>query len=256
MGESVMGTHPPEVITLLAHDVRWNLVRALAASDYRAGELVARLGLPANLVSYHLKLLREGAVVTAKRSEADGRDTYYSLNLDTLRGQMAGAVGALHPVLAADAYPAHIPVLKEPLRVLFLCTHNSARSQMAEGLMRTLAPSVTVASAGSEPMGVHPDAARTMDALGVDISEQGSRHLDTLAGQRFDTVITVCDRVREVCPTFPGVAHMIHWSLPDPAAIADASDRREAFRQTARTLRQRIEALLVLLAHDDSGTHS
>lgn len=111
-----------------------------------------------------------------------------------------------------------------PSRVLILCTGNSARSQMAEGLLRHLAGDrFEVFSAGSKPSVVNPYAIRAMSARGIDISEQRSKHLSEYLDQPFDYVITVCDNAAETCPVFPGRAQRIHWSFPDPAA-AQGSD--------------------------------
>lgn len=105
-------------------------------------------------------------------------------------------------------------------KVLFLCTGNSARSQMAEGLLRHLAGErVEVFSAGSKPSVVNPYAIRAMAQRGIDISGQHSKHLSEFLNQPFDTVITVCDQAAEACPVFPGKAARIHWSFPDPAAV-------------------------------------
>jgi arsenate reductase len=109
-------------------------------------------------------------------------------------------------------------------RVLILCTGNSARSQMAEGLLRALAGErVEVFSAGSKPSRVNPFAIEAMRKRGIDISGQRSKHLSEYLSQPFDYVITVCDQAAETCPIFPGKAARIHWSFPDPAA-AQGSD--------------------------------
>ncbi|GAB4508281.1 MAG: ArsR family transcriptional regulator [Anaerolineae bacterium] len=236
---------PPEVIKLLAHDLRWQLVRALAVSDYRVNELVAQVGQPLNLVSYHLKQLREGRLVTVRRSEADGRDNYYSLDLDHLRRVYGAAGSAIHPAVSGSV------TTDQPLQhtsVLFVCTHNSARSQMAEALMRHLsAGQIHASSAGSEPATIHPDAVRTMDALDIDIRAQHSKGFEDVLGRSFDTVITVCDRAREVCPVFPGAGQHLHWGLPDPAAIEDPHQRQQAFTDTAQRLQARIQHYLTEL---------
>ena len=107
----------------------------------------------------------------------------------------------------------------EKKKALFLCTHNSARSQMAEGLLRHLAGNgFEVMSAGTEATHVRPLAVRAMDELGIDISGQESKTLDRYLGETFDYVVTVCDEANEACPVFPGAAQRLHWSLPDPAA--------------------------------------
>jgi len=232
---------PPEVLKLIAHDLRWAILKRLATGDYLVHELVDQVGQPMNLVSYHLKKLREASLVTARRSEADARDQYYSLDLDALHAQLDAVSAALHPALTAppaDMRPA------AGVRVLFVCTHNSARSQMAEALLRHLSGGLIDAhSAGSHPTRLHPDAIATMHAYGLDISGQTSKHLSDYDGQYFDYVITVCDNVREVCPTFPG-GQQYHWGLPDPSAIADPAARAEQFRTTAERLKARIGHLL------------
>jgi len=239
---------PPQVLQLLAHPLRWSLFKALGASDYRVQELAARVHEPMNLVSYHLKKMRGDALVSARRSEADSRDVYYSLDLDRLRRLFFEAGGALHPALAAYAGESTTGTVPA-LRVLFVCTHNSARSQMAEGLLRTLAGGVIdVTSAGSHPTRVHPEAIRTMDELGIDISKQEARHLSAFAEQPFDYVVTVCDKAREVCPRFPGAGVQVHWGLTDPLAFEDAAQRAASFERTAQQLKTRIGYFLAQVA--------
>ena len=128
------------------------------------------------------------------------------------------------------------------LRVLFLCTGNSARSQIAEGLLRFLGKDdFDVFSAGSDPQGLNPLALRVMGEIGIDISHQRSKHLDEYLGQDFDYVITVCDQANESCPTFPGDPKRIHWSYPDPAAgVGDDAARYQAFRKVRDQLRERL----------------
>jgi protein-tyrosine-phosphatase len=140
---------------------------------------------------------------------------------------------------------------EKPLRVLFLCTHNSARSQLAEGILRSIGgDAVEVYSAGTEPSRVHPDAIRAASTLGIDISGQSSKHLNEFRGQKFDYVITVCDRARESCPIFPGDPVQIHWSFPDPAAVEDPDERFQAFLTTGYELKTRAQYLLEIMEHD------
>jgi protein-tyrosine-phosphatase len=135
-------------------------------------------------------------------------------------------------------------------RVLFLCTHNAARSQMAEGIMRHLSGgAVDVFSAGTEPSHVHPLAvAAVQRLLDIDISGQRSKHLDEFAGRHFDYVITLCDSAREACPVFLGDPERIHWSFDDPAAVPGSEDdRSRAFQQVATELATRIRYLLLII---------
>ena len=131
-------------------------------------------------------------------------------------------------------------------RVLVLCTGNSARSQMAEGLLRELgAGEVEAHSAGTAPSAVHPLAIRVMAEIGIDIRSQRSKHLDEFRNSTFDDVLTVCDNAAESCPVFPGGTRRTHWSLPDPAAVGgEEADRVEAFRRTRDSLDRRLREWL------------
>lgn len=129
-------------------------------------------------------------------------------------------------------------------RVLILCTGNSARSQMAEGLLRAIAGDrFDVFSAGSQPSHVHPLAIEAMRRRGIDISSQHSKHLSVYLDQPFDYVITVCDRAAETCPLFPGRAERIHWSFPDPAAApGSTADMLAAFERVRADLETTLTA--------------
>lgn len=120
-------------------------------------------------------------------------------------------------------------------KVLFLCTHNSARSQMAEGLLRQQAGDRFDAfSAGTEAAFVRPEAIEAMREVGVDISSQESEPLDGYLGNTFDYVITVCDDANETCPVFPGANKRLHWSLPDPSSVAGSREERLVAFRTVR----------------------
>ena len=135
----------------------------------------------------------------------------------------------------------------EKTKVLFLCTHNSARSQMAEGLLRHLAGNrFEVMSAGTEATHVRPLAVRAMDGLGIDISKQESETLDRYLGDTFDYVITVCDDANEACPVFPGAKRRLHWSFEDPAqATGSKQERLRVFQSVRDEIRERIEGELL-----------
>jgi len=132
-------------------------------------------------------------------------------------------------------------------RVLFLCTHNSARSQMAEGLLRHLAGDRFEAySAGTEATQVRPLAIRAMAELGIDISGQQSKTLERYLREPFDAVITVCDQANEACPVFFGARERLHWSIPDPARAAGTEEEQLAAYRAARdAIRARIERELI-----------
>jgi len=131
-------------------------------------------------------------------------------------------------------------------RVLFLCTGNSCRSQMAEGWLRHLAGDrFAVASAGTRPGGLNPAAVRVMGERGVDISGHHSKSVDQFGGQAFDCVVTVCDNAKEACPVFPGGGRRLHWSFDDPAAAPGTEEQRLAvFRRVRDQIEQRIREFL------------
>jgi protein-tyrosine-phosphatase len=243
---------PPGVLRLTGHPVRWRLLTELARSDRQVRELVELIGQRQSLTSYHLGQLRDGGLVRVRRSSADKRDTYYSLDLAAYHEELAGAGSALHPGLRLVPAALTLPLAspdsqsRPPVRVLFLCTGNSSRSQMAEALLERLGGArVAAASAGSHPKPVHPNAVRVMRENGIDISGQHSKHLSVFADQRFDYVVSLCDRVREVCPQFPGSPEVTHWSMPDPSSepAVDGSDY-PPFVRTANELKTRIQYLL------------
>lgn len=132
------------------------------------------------------------------------------------------------------------------LKILFICTGNSCRSQMAEGLLRNLSRgTIEAASAGTHPKIIHPDAIRCMAEIGIDISAQRAKSLDLYLGERLDYVITVCDQAKESCPVFPGASEYLHWSIPDPAPTPGTDEERMlVFRQVREELTGRIEELL------------
>lgn len=136
-----------------------------------------------------------------------------------------------------------------PLSVLFLCTHNSSRSQMAEGLLRARGGTrFAVSSAGTHPRRVHPLAIRAMREIGIDMSEAAGYHakgLDEFAGQPFDLVVTVCDEAAEECPFFPGAHRQVHWGFPDPSAASGTDGERLAvFRAVRNAIAARVEAFV------------
>jgi protein-tyrosine-phosphatase/DNA-binding transcriptional ArsR family regulator len=242
-------TGPLAFLQLAGHALRWRLLEALARSDRTVLELTELIGEPQNLVSYHLGKLRNGKLVSTRRSEADRRDSYYMVDLARIGGRLSAAGAALHPGIRL-ARSSGDKVLTEPVKILFLCTGNSARSQMAEALARTRSDGVIEAvSAGSQPKPLHANAVRVMrDEHGIDLSGYTSKHLDVFAGQRFDWVISLCDRVREVCPPFPGQPETIHWSTPNPATGENDHVTYPLFQQTAAELVTRIDFLLAALA--------
>ena len=132
-------------------------------------------------------------------------------------------------------------------RVLFLCTHNSARSQMAEGLLRHLSRgTIDAFSAGTEATAVRPLAIRAMSELGIDISKQQSKTLDPHVNEHFDQVITVCDNANETCPFFLNAKQRMHWSLPDPSkAQGSEEDQLAVYRKVRDELKSRIERELL-----------
>lgn len=245
---------PLAFLQLTGHPVRWRLLEELARSDRMVHELTGLVGEPQNLVSYHLAKLRDGRLVSARRSAADGRDSYYTADLARIGAGLSEAGGALHPALHLAA-PARTNTLTRSVKILFLCTGNSARSPMAEALARARSGgAIKAVSAGSEPKPLHPNAVKVMRAAhGLDIAHHNCKRLDALLERRFDFVISLCDRVREVCPEFPGGPAAIHWSIPNPATGAADETTYPLFEQTAAELATRIDFLLGALSQRAPG---
>jgi arsenate reductase len=136
--------------------------------------------------------------------------------------------------------------MADPRRVLFLCTHNSARSQMAEALLNTLgAGRFKAFSAGTRARGLHPFSIQAMAEVGMDISLQQSKTMDEFIDQPFDLVITVCDEANEACPYFANARERRHWSFPDPSAVPGDEARYAAFARVRDAIRERIERELL-----------
>lgn len=240
-----MSATPPRFLRLAGHPLRWQLLTELAQSDRRVGELCALSGRRQPLVSYHLRQLRDGGLLSTRRSSADGRDTYYALDLARCGELLSHAGAALHPGLAsAPAAPAR------EARVLFLCTGNSARSPMAAALCEQRSGgAVRADSAGSHPKPLNPAAVRALHAYGLDLAGHRPRSLHELVDEPFDAVVTLCDRVREVCPEFPGGSRAVHWSLPEPASVAD-------FERVAAELCTRLDFLIAATTSREVSAHA
>ena len=246
-----------EILKVIGHPHRWALLSHLANGDQRVGELTQLVGQPQNLVSYHLRELRDAGLVSSRRSAFDGRDTYYRVDLDRYGALLCDTAAALHPALRfvpSGLTPS--PRGGRSPRVLFLCTGNSARSQMAAALLEHRSEhAVQAFSAGSHPKTLHPNAARVMAERGIDISANTAKHFRRYARNRFDYVVTLCDKVREVCPEFPADPATVHWSMPDPAVEGSTDEETyPAFERTAVELETRVPQLIAQLFASRGGT--
>ncbi|MGE0877791.1 MAG: MarR family transcriptional regulator [Acidimicrobiia bacterium] len=242
----VAAPDPPEVFALLAHPVRWHVLDELGRSDRTVGELTTLLDTKQSLVSYHLSLLNEAGLVTSRSSSADRRDRYYAVDTEACEAQLDAGLRALRTGLTVSSTE---PSRTRQQRVLFLCTGNSARSQIAEALANAWPGGAFKAfSAGSHPKELHPNAVRVLRKRGIDISGVRTKHLDEFANRRFDLVITLCDKVREVCPPFPDRPTAVHWSIADPAL-----ERYPAFEALADDIERRLRGLLHRLPLRSTG---
>ena len=247
-------TSPPPFLRLAGHPLRWRLLSELARSDRRVGELCALAGRRQSLVSYHLRQLRDGGLVSARRSTADGRDTYYVLDLARCGELLASAGAALHPGLAPTRATRRA---RPPARAGAVPVHRQQRA-LADGrgaLRATVRRRGARGQRGQPPQAAASQrGARDARPRHRHLAASRTKHLSEFAGQRFDYVITLCDRVREVCPEFPGAPEPIHWSIPDPAREPGGDEETlPAFERTAAELETRIGFLIAAINATTAG---
>ncbi len=261
-----------ELLKTLADPHRLEVLNLIIEGTHTSRALVAATGLPTNLLSHHLKALREAGLVQASRDPHDQRWQYFVPNIARLTEVQFLLSHFLHPARiqprqggtgpggqpAPYAPPRHIQLEKEfrmtsnKTKVIFLCTGNSARSQMAEALLRQHAgDDFEVYSAGTEPKGMNPYTVQVMEELGVDMSSHHSKSVREFLGHmNFGYVITVCDDAEENCPAvFLSQGQHLHWSFEDPAkATGSDEDIRAKFRDVRGQIDGRIRAWLAELA--------
>jgi protein-tyrosine-phosphatase len=201
-------------------------------------------------VSYHLRLLRDGGLVGSRRSSLDARDSYYHLDLDRCAEELAGVGTALHPALRMVPIPDSPTTQSDRSSVLFVCSGNSARSPIAEALLRHRAGNrVRVSSAGTRPKDrIHPQVIQILrERYDIDVEGQAPRALASVQGRRFDRVVTLCDKAREAIPDVASWPHT-HWSIADPAAGGDGRSSFSRYLSVAADIDTRVRHLLPSLS--------
>lgn len=231
----------PILLRLLADETRWRLVEALRHGDGQVSDLAEQLGLPHNLVSYHLGVLRQAGMAVLHRSEADGRVQYYGLDRAVIQ-RAYEQLGRGLPRLISP--PADLP----PATVLFLSFQNRVRSQIAEAWLRHLSRGrVAARSAGIAPDALHPLAVQVMAETGIDIGYQQAKGLAAVRALHIDVLVTLCDRSREQSRDLLHAPVQLHWSIPDPERAAGDEDPLPAIRAVSDQLRARVQGLLAAL---------
>ena len=235
----------PAALHVLGHELRWRLVTELCDSDHKVGELAMATGQAQNLVSYHLRLLREAGLIRERRGSADARDIYYSLDRRAVTRGLLGALAAINPGAGLLTSEQRLGAGRKarPISVLFLCTGNSARSQIAEAILREQGEGrVMVRSAGTHPVGVHPQVYHALAARGIEVGKLRSKSVAQFEGHAFDYVVTLCDIVRTQPMRLVGKPRLIHWSIPDPAmARGGRAAMATAFDRVASEIQVRVE---------------
>jgi arsenate reductase (thioredoxin) len=220
-------------------------LRHLGLGPRDAGRL-ARLCLEKGAVDLDL-----AAIVSSQRANIERR----RIELDRLDAELTDLEST---IAAAGRGRKEHPVSADAIRVLFVCTGNSARSQIGEAMLRDLGgPDFEVFSAGTEPKGVNPYTVRVLSEIGIDWSGARSKSATEFLGQPFDYVITVCDRARQTCPVFPGNHNTLHWGLDDPAEVAGTDEQKvEAFRRTLTEVSMRLRPFVELArrARQEAGS--
>jgi arsenate reductase len=252
-----------ETMKALADPYRLHILDLLTEGEACHSELKEQVGLPPNLLSHHLRVLRQAGLVRTRHDTIDGRWIYYAANKDNLTYWRAWLGQFLNParVQARPALcgpeggqaPVSLPRPDEVERkrkrfVLFLCTGNSCRSQMAEGWARALkADRVVPYSAGTIPHPLNPRAVRVMAEAGIDISGQSSKHVDSLRNVPLDYVVTVCGAAHEACPRFAGRTRVVHVGFDDPPTLALTAATEEEALAHYRRVRDEIRAFVETL---------
>lgn len=246
------------VMKALGDPTRLRLFYLLTVCPMAVGDLVATLGLSQALVSHHLATLKAARLVIDHRAADDARSIIYMIDTPSLTRLRHELSWLMDPIKLYDPrqdedIPRRPFVKTGPIRVLFLCTGNSARSQIAEAWLRKHGEGLFEAySAGVHPKGLNPLTVKIMQESGIDVSHHLSKSVDEFRGQSFDYVITVCDQANEECPIFPDDHQRIHWSIEDPAAAEGTEAQRLAvFRRIANELSNRI-ALFVNVNRRDA----
>jgi ArsR family transcriptional regulator, arsenate/arsenite/antimonite-responsive transcriptional repressor / arsenate reductase (thioredoxin) len=225
---------------------RLAIISLLSTGPILVGDICNTSGLPLTLVSQHLRVLRESGMVQAERDSNDARAVWYSLNPQRIKEIQTVLSMVFDMTKIVDR---RIPEVKqspnltrEKFRVLFLCSGNSARSQMAEALLQHYGTGLIEArSAGTHPREVHPLTIKVLTEIGIDTTGLKAKHYSVFSRESFRYVITVCDRANEECPDFNGNYQRIHWSIVDPVKDGNEDELLNVFEQTRQELAERID---------------
>ncbi len=222
------------------------VLRRLGLPPVDAGRLAA-LCMDRGEVDLDLAPLIAGQRAAVERQRAD---------LDRLESELTDLELTIQAAGRARRSSEGIAMSADPIRVLFVCTGNSARSQIAEALLKDYGGSdFEVFSAGTAPKGVNPYTVRVLDEVGIDWSGAMAKSVTEFVGQPFDYVITVCDRARQTCPVFPGSHNSLHWGLDDPAEVEGAdAEKLEAFRRTRTEVATRLRPFVELARRARAGS--
>jgi Protein-tyrosine-phosphatase len=224
---------------------RLAIISLLSTGPMLVGDICIASGLPLTLVSQHLRVLRESGMVRAERDGKDARAVWYHLNPERIKEIQTALSMVFDMTKIVDR---RIPEAKqssdlsrEKFRVLFLCSGNSARSQMAEALLQHNGKGLIEArSAGTHPREVHPLTIKVLAEIGLDTTGLRTKHYSVFNQETFHYVITVCDRANEECPDFNGDYQRIHWSIADPVKAGNENELIKVFTQTRQELAGRI----------------
>jgi protein-tyrosine-phosphatase/DNA-binding transcriptional ArsR family regulator len=231
---------------------RLAIISLLSTGPMLVGDICSASGLPLTLVSQHLRVLRESGMVQAIRDSKDARAVWYSLNPERLREIQSALSMVFDMTKIVDGRLSQTKqnsdYMIDKFRVLFLCSGNSARSQMAEVLLNQHGKGLFEAkSAGTHPREPHPMTVKVLEDIGIIPVTLRSKHYSEFHNESFRYIVTVCDRANEECPEFTGAYERIHWSIPDPVKEAPEREVYEAFVRAREELASRIQ--LFITAH-------